>query len=147
MKYHGCTLEFTAERNKQLIQAFRRALAAHKHIEINQIAHEVVNTPCTRFWVSEERAVTVINALIKNKPILRVMRQSKREMFREIYARYRKLRKIHPTLPVKQIVAKIINSPAPKFYMQPRCAIEIIYKLRRQTQKHKFQNGTNHTTK
>lgn len=135
MKYHGCTLEFTAERNKQLIQAFRRALAAHKHIEINQIAHDVVNTPCTRFWVSEERAVTVINALIKNKPVLRVMRQSKREMFREIYARYRKLRKIHPTLPVKQIVAKIINSPAPKFYMQPRCAIEIIYKLRRQTQK------------
>ena len=135
MKYHGCTLEFTAERNKQLIQAFRNALAAHKHIDISRIAQEIVNTPCTRFWVSEERAVTVINAMRKNKPILRAMRPTKREMFREIYTRYLQQHKLQPNTPFKTLIARIINSPAPKFYMQPRCAIEIIYKLKRQ--KHK----------
>lgn len=87
MKYHGCILEFTDERNDELMRAFREAINKRTFIDITEISEEVVNMPCSRFWVSEERAMVVVAALIKGKPVLDAMRPSKREMFQEIYNR------------------------------------------------------------
>lgn len=59
------------------------------------------------------------------------MRPSKREMFTEIYNRVVALKKHRPDAPLLDLVAKVVNSPAPKFYMKPRCAMEIIYKIKK----------------
>lgn len=131
MKYHGCILEFTDERNKELMRAFREAINKRAFIDITEISEEVVNMPCSRFWVSEERAMVVVAALIKGKPVLDAMRTTKREMFQEIYSRVQKYQKQFPDASLSELVLKAVNSPSPKFYMTPRSAMEIIYKIKK----------------
>lgn len=131
MKHKGCILEFTDKRNDELMAAFRAAIAKKSFIDLSEIAKIVVNTPCSRFWVSEERATVVISAMMRGKPILDKMRHDKREMFLEINRRVALLRSERPGLPLFDYVLEVVNSPAPKFYMRPRCAIEIIYKIKK----------------
>ena len=131
MKYRGCILEFTDERNMELMKVFRDTISKRKFINITEISEAIVNMPCSRFWVSEERAMGVIVALMKGRPVLDVMRPSKREMFAEIYRRIIELRKTRPDTPLAKLIVRVVNSPAPKFYMQPRCAMEIIYRIKR----------------
>jgi len=131
MKHTGCILEFTQHRNKELIRAYREVMNNSGYIDIEKISREIVNSPCERFWVSEERATVVVSAMTKGRNILKAMRPTKREMFREIYKRVKKLRKTDKKSALSWLVAKVVNSPAPKFYMKPRCAMEIIYKIKR----------------
>lgn len=131
MKYHGCILEFTDERNRELMRVFREALAERSYIDITEISEVIVNQPCSRFWVSEERAMVVVAALIKGKPVLEAMRPTKREMFQEIFQRVMELQKELPNASLFELILKVVNSPAPKFYMRPRCAMEIIYKIKK----------------
>ncbi len=130
MKYHGCILEFTDERNDELMRVFREAIASRPFNNIEELSEVIVNSPCSRFWVSEERAMVVVTALIKGLPVLRSMRPTKREMFQEIYKRVMKLRKVHPKTYIYELVIKVVNSPAPKFYMTPRSGMDKIYKIK-----------------
>lgn len=131
MKYHGCILEFTEQRNRELMRAFHETLADKSFIDISEVSQIIVNRPCSRFWVSEERAMVVMAALFKGKPVLETMRPTKREMFQEIYSRVLALQKQRPDASLYELVLKVVNSPAPKFYMRPRCAMEIIYKIKK----------------
>lgn len=131
MKYHGCILEFTDKRNEELMKAFRDAINQRDFIDITEISQQIVNVPCSRFWVSEERAMVVVQAIIKGKPVLDTMRPTKREMFQEIHRRVMELREEDKDTPLFNLVMKVVNSPAPKFYMRPRCAMEIIYKIKK----------------
>jgi hypothetical protein len=131
MKYHGCILEFTEERNRELMRAFRNAVCQSDFIDVSRIAETVVSTPCSRFWVSEERAMVVVAAMMKGKPVLSAMRPSKQEMFSEIYRRVMEMKRKRPGVPLSELVMDVVNSPAPKFYMRPRCAMEIIYKIKK----------------
>ncbi|MBR1543808.1 MAG: hypothetical protein IJ626_02810 [Muribaculaceae bacterium] len=132
MKYHGCILSFTEERNNELMKAFRQAIHDSQYIDITRISQMVVNTPCSRFWVSEERALVVIVALLKGIPVLNTMRPTKREMFREIFSRVITLRQQQPSMPLAELISIVVNSPAPQFYMTPRSAMETIYKIKKQ---------------
>ena len=131
MKYRGCILEFTDERNRELMRAFREVVAKTDFIDISKVSEQIVDMPCSRFWVSEERAMVVVAAMVKGKPVLDAMRPTKREMFSEIYKRVLQLREERPKATLFELVVKVVNSPAPKFYMRPRCAMEIIYKIKK----------------
>lgn len=131
MKHPGSTLRFLHQRNAELMRAYRRACSHRSVISLNDVAEEVVNSPCSRFWVSEDRAWVVFKAYRKGKPVLDTMHPSKQEMFREIFRRASALHAAHPSLSLFEAVTKAVNSPAPKFYMQPRSAIEIIHKIKR----------------
>lgn len=130
MKYYGCILDFTDQRNAELIKAYRAAITDCDQICITEVAEKVVNTPCSRFWVSEERATKVCAALMQGKPVLLPMRPTKREMFQEIYDRVMALKKKRPDETLFNLVLHVVNEPAPKFYMHPRCAMDIIYKIK-----------------
>lgn len=140
MKYHGCILEFTDERNGELMRAFREAIGRRSFIDVTEVSEEIVNMPCSRFWVSEERATVVVTAIAKGKPILNAMRPTKREMFKEIYRRVLALRKDQPEASLFDLVLKAVNSPAPKFYMTPRSAMETIYKIKNGFYEHRQQH-------
>lgn len=75
--------------------------------------------------------MAVVSAMRKGKPILDTMRPTKREMFQEIYRRVDALREKYPDSTLFDLVMEVVNSPAPKFYMRPRCAMEIIYKIKK----------------
>lgn len=113
------------------MRAFRDAVTRHDFINIEIISEEIVNTPCSRFWVSEERAMVVVCAINKGMNVLDTMRPTKREMFIEIHRRVMQLRKERNNATLFELVCKVVNSPAPKFYMTPRSAMETIYKIKK----------------
>lgn len=131
MKYHGCILEFTDERNEELMKAFREVISQRTFIDITDVSEAIVKMPCSRFWVSEERAMVVITALMKGKPVLHAMRPTKREMFQEIFKRVLAMQKTRPNASLFELVLKVVNSPAPEFYMTARSAMETIYKIKK----------------
>jgi hypothetical protein len=129
MKYFGSILEFTRERNNDLMRVYRARLAEASIIVMPVIFELVAQSPASRFWVSEERAAIVISAMAAGKPMPR-MRSNKREMFEEIYRRFVILREKQPDKSVYELVTKIVNQPAPKFYLTPRTVGEFIYRIK-----------------
>ena len=129
MKYFGSILDFTIERNNDLLRAFKEKIAFARVIVMPEIFELVAESPASRFWVSEERATIVISAMIAGKPLPR-MRSNKRDMFEEIYRRYLIARKKYPDKSVYDLVSTIVNQPAPKFYLTPRTVGELIYRIK-----------------
>lgn len=129
MKYFGSILDFTKERNADLMRVYRARLAEASIIVMPVIFELVAESPASRFWVSEERAAIVISAMAAGKPMPR-MRSNKREMFTEIYRRYLLMREDYPDKSVYELVTKIVNQPAPKFYLTPRTVGEFIYRIK-----------------
>lgn len=130
MKYFGSVLSFTRERNTALLKAYREQVNAVDYVRLNEICVKIVNSPSPRFWVSEERAAAVVSAIMRGKPVLETMRPTKREMFEEIYCRVVALKKQHPDWHLCQLIFKVVNSPAPKFYMEVSSALERLFKIR-----------------
>lgn len=130
MKSFGSVLAFTRERNAALLKAYREQINAAGFIRLNEIGEKIVNSPSPRFWVSEERAAAVVSAIMRGKPVLETMRPTKREMFTEIHRRVVALKKEHPDWRLCQLVFKVVNSPAPKFYMEASSALERLFKIR-----------------
>ena len=129
MKHFGSILDFTHERNRDIMRVYRERLAEATVIVMPAIFELVAQSPASRFWVSEERAAAVVAAMEAGKPMPR-MRSNKREMFGEIYRRYLIMRKDCPGKSAYELVARIVNQPAPKFYLTPRTVGEFIYRIR-----------------
>lgn len=130
MKSFGSVLSFTRERNAALLKAYREQVDAASFVRLNEIGEKIVNSPSPRFWVSEERAAAVVSAIMRGKPVLETMRPTKREMFEEIHRRVMALKEQHPDWHLCQLVFNVVNSPAPKFYMEVSSALERLFKIR-----------------
>lgn len=128
-KYFGSIMDFTQERNDDIMRAYRVQLAKANYIVMPEIFRLVAESPASRFWVSEERAAVEVSRMLVGKPFSR-MRANKREMFEEIYRRFLLLREKHPDKSVYELVSKVVRQPAPKFYLTPRTVGEFIYRIR-----------------
>lgn len=130
MKHFGCIFEFTRLRNLDLMRAYRYLVEHMPVIGVEALGEAIAEMPSARFWISEERAAVVISQILRGKDVLAGMRPTKREMFEELLRRYLRLADCMPGAKPFVIVSKIVNSPAPKFYMSPRTATETIYKIK-----------------
>lgn len=126
MKHKGCTMHFIRLRNLELLATYHKVLEQKEFIDITQVAEAIINSPASRFWVSEDRAFAIISAMTKGRPVLATMNPAKREMFQEIFNRVTRLSHQHPDAALSDLVFQVVNSPAPKFYYQPRTVIEYI---------------------
>ena len=140
MRNNGSTFEFTTERNEELLKSYRMILGKYRHIDTDVVAEELANSPTSRFWVSEERAAVVVGNMMNGKNVLDDMRPTKREMFSEIFRRTMELKDKMPHLKICDLVSKTVNSPAPKFYMTPRTAMETIRKIMKGYYKNRTKN-------
>ena len=129
MKPLGTKFEYEAERNENLMRAYRQLLGDVCHISMPNIYDQLVDMPAERFWVSEERAAIVISKMLRGDR-LSDMRPNKREMFREIYRRVKNMRKDNPSLSVCECVHKVVRNAAPKFYLTPGSAKVIICRIK-----------------
>ena len=129
MKHFGSILEFTEQRNKELLETYKNYLDRHYLYVMPEIHKMVAESPFSRFWVSEERASIVVSAMLAGKPLPR-MNKNKLEMFKEIFTRFLQLKKIFPKRSVYDLVFDIVNQPAPKFYMTPRTVGEYINRIK-----------------
>ncbi len=130
MKSFGSVLAFTRERNAALLKAYREQVNAASFVRLNEIGEKIVNSLSPRFWVSEDRAAAVVSAIMRGKPVLETMRPTKREMFEEIHRRVVALKAQHPDWHLCRLVFEVVNSPAPKFYMEASSALERLFKIR-----------------
>ncbi|NBH93234.1 hypothetical protein D1638_11575 [Muribaculaceae bacterium Z1] len=81
-KHFGSIVDFTRERNDDLMRAYREQLALANYIIMPEIFEKVAESPAKRFWVSEERAAVEVSRMLVGKPFSR-MRPNKREMFED----------------------------------------------------------------
>ena len=131
MKHAGSTSDFTEKRNQELLAAFRKVFHSKNFFDITHDYTLVVQTPCSRYWISEERATAVVSAMLRGHSVHYAMRKSKRDMFIDIYCRVLFDRAATPDSPLSDIVFNVVNSQAPQFYMAPRHAREILYKMKK----------------
>ena len=131
VKHHGNTCDFTPQRNRELVQAYRRVVCSKGHIVLTEVCREVSESPCSRFWVSEERATAVMSELLKGRYALDSMGQQKRDMFVEIFKRVRVELDGGCNERLFDVVFRVVNSPAPKFYMTPQSVLQILWRIKR----------------
>lgn len=129
MKSFGSILQFSRERNADLLRALNESLGKVKGCSTMDIYKMVAESPAARFWVSEERAANIISILHKGLP-LPPMRENKKEMFMEIYRRAQIIMESNPGLSIRKISYLVVHQPAPKFYMTPRTAQALINRIR-----------------
>lgn len=144
MKYYGSILDFTQERNQELMRVYQEELSKAGYIVIPKIFEQVANSPCSRFWVSEERAAIVISTLLAGK-VIPNMRKNKREMFDEIFRRFLISRGQYPEKSIYALAIMVVNQPAPKFYMTPRTVGELIYRIKNGWYEKQFNRYKNYS--
>lgn len=110
MKNFGSIMDFTAERNAELMKAYKQILRDYDFVVASDIFAKIAELPSPRFWVSEERAAIEVSRILRGKPFSR-MRENRREMFQEIFRRYIKLRKIYPDKTMGSLSVKSSTSP------------------------------------
>ncbi|ROT10050.1 hypothetical protein EEL33_01265 [Muribaculaceae bacterium Isolate-037 (Harlan)] len=129
MKHFGSIVDFTRQRNADIMRVFRQKIVEADVIRMDDICKAVAESPSCRFWVSEKRAAIVISSMESGR-CLPCMTETKREMFAEIYRRYKELRLIHPKMTILELATIVVNQPAPKFYFTPRTVREIVRRIR-----------------
>lgn len=139
MKPFGCILEYTEARNSDLLRAFDAACRARGAL-MPDIFRQVADSPASRFWVSEDRAAVVISAMVNNRPLPR-MRHNKKEMYGVIYGRYLILQQRYPDRSLPDLVAEVVQQPAPKFYLTPRTVGEMIYRIKNGWYERGYRSG------
>lgn len=125
--------EYMHERNEDLMRAYRKVLSQQFHsnesIILKNVFKEVAEMPAQRFWVSEERAKSVIQSMMHGNKLTHMGKQ-KKEMFREIYKRYKELKKQLPHMSIEEHITLVCNQQAPKFYLTSKSVKVIIYRIK-----------------
>lgn len=129
MRKHKAKFPYSAERDKELLRAFRSELSECRHILMDDIYKRIVKRPCSRFWVTEERAAIAVSLMLHGERVC--SSGAKLSMFREIFRRYLIERARQPGRSMASIVERIVNSPAPEFYISPSRAKSILLRARK----------------
>ena len=117
--------EYTTERNRDLIEAYKIVLAESDIAFQQQIFKVTVKMPARRFWVSEERAVKVVKSMY-HRSLPNNMSATKHSMYSEIKRRVDKVRECQPNWTLGHCIEFVVNQPAPEFYISEWTARNII---------------------
>lgn len=120
MKKKGNKCDFSSDRDAELRSVYREVMSTSEIISIGEASDRVAASPCSRFYVSEERAATVVSAIMRGVDALSGMNANKRRMFQEIHRRALSLIAARPRASLASVISEVIYSPAPEFYMSAR---------------------------
>lgn len=142
MRKKGSLSQLTKGRNRDLYDNFcmltKRHLNLYGRICKTLILAQLVNTPAKRYWISPERAYSVVSQI--KKGTLNV--NPKKTICRLYYALYddfKVYKRQHPDIPDTRIIEEVVQLPAPCFGLEPRVAGIIIRKLSKQCQQEKIR--------
>ena len=105
----------------------------------NEVIEYAVKSEAPRFYVTFENARRFISLLARKKK-LPIVNENKLEMYKEIYRRYIKQVKDSNKRYKYLILEKIIEEPAPSFYLEEETFRGIIYKTLRNRNKNFAMN-------
>lgn len=131
MKYIGSHFEYEDERNRELVRAVTEQMTTGSgYMQLKDACRLAVLSPCSRFWVSEERAAIVMSQLSKGEDIDKIIRSpTKREMYLEIFSRVKTILAKHPGMSIYDATFDVVTERAPKFYLTPASAKVIYYRI------------------
>lgn len=142
MRKKGSVFLMSEERDMDLMRAYReiikKQLSLYGRITATGIMKKVVNSPASRYWVSSERAYSVILKMDKGKSIS-YMKTRAEVFYRSLYRDFCVYRESHPNLPAKYIVEIVIQNPAPCFMISPAFAGNIIGKMKQKCREEKLK--------
>lgn len=139
MRKIGATFELKERKEKELLATFRENLYNMLGRPFREIMQATITSPSSCFWVSEERATDVIEDLLKGKHVV-FKRDTSRRMYEEILARVVRMQKHNPEMPLRTIIRKVIEQPAPEFYITPESAHILLHYLRHKDDGRKKNN-------
>ena len=105
----------------------------------NEVIEYAVKSEAPRFYVTFENARRFVSLLLRKKK-LPIVNENKIEMYKEIYRRYIKQMKESNKRYKFLILEKIIEEPAPSFYLEEETFRGIIYKTLRNRNKNFAMN-------
>lgn len=128
--------DFLKLRDKELYTAFKKQFTLAKRTDsIAEIYRRVVNSKCSRYYVSEEEACENIYKLIHNQPTT-VKGELRKQMYTDIaFAALQRYKQHHETKSLNECICEIVNEPAPGFYITYKTAKTILYYHRRNLRK------------
>lgn len=138
MKYKESRCDFIEERDAELLRACTNIIGGRDKISLSEVYDTLAQTPCSRFYVSEERAYIVIGYLQRGIPLANMI-PLRREMFQEIFHRFILFRKEHPSLTKMECIWHVCHQPAPKFYLTPGSIRAILSKVRKEAKKRCYE--------
>lgn len=126
MRKKGSVCDFTLSRNEELKSCFFRLLSSPDFRFVKDTFAFLANSPASRFYVSESRAVEVILRHIRTgewgiKP------GPRRQMYMDIERLASVLMSLSPGMDFCDAVYEVVNSPAPSFYLTPDSCRVILY--------------------
>lgn len=138
MKHKGSRCDFTKERDADILRAYKEVISVRDNIGLLEIERRLLQSPSKRFWVSVDRAYNVILNMLNGKSINN-MNSQKREMFQEIFRRYKIYSKEHPSLTKMDVIWYVCNQEAPSFYLTPKSMHVILHRVRKEEKKRCYE--------
>ena len=97
----------------------------------NEVIEHAIKSKAPRFYVTFENARRFVSLLVRKKK-LPITNENKAEMYKEIYRRYIKQVKDCNKRYKYLILEKIIEEPAPSFYLEEETFRGIVYRTLRE---------------
>lgn len=134
MRKKGSVFMLEDKRDRDLMRVYRKTITDHLNtrgaIDMKQALPQIVNSPAARYWVSTDRACSVVYKM--NKGIaLAGMKENTLLFYQALYREFTVYQALHPELPIKHIVEIIVQNPAPCFLLSPRVAGMVIHKMKK----------------
>lgn len=124
-------------RKQAIIDTFFETLKNYRKVDpfatLEKIIEKAAKTKAPRFFVSFENARRFVSMLARKKK-LPLVNKNKVELYKELFRRYKKCRQEDITNPVINytLLEKIIEEPAPSFYLDSETFRCLLYKALRE---------------
>lgn len=132
MRKKGSNAEYTSERDSELYTEFLKLLRT-SDMPLGEMFGAAARQPCSRFFVSLERAAAVVVPMLRGAvtSLPDSVYEGRKRMYAEIAGRALELMEDDPEMLPTHAVERVINGPAPEFYLSDWAARQIIYRHRR----------------
>lgn len=127
MKKRNAKCDYIAQRNEDLKKEFIARLGKTDFRRIDDIFPCLAQIPARRFYITEERALILLNQYERNGAWPAAMNKRRIMMMEEIRSRVKALMLKRPKLSLRDAVYEVVNSTAPNYYLTPRSIRTITY--------------------
>lgn len=147
MRKKGSKSQLSKGRDKDLYENFcqltKRHLSLYGRVCKTLMLTQLVNMPAQRYWLSSERAYSVIVQIRRGTLSVRPDKNICR-LYYALYDAYKVFKREHPDMPDTRAVEEVVMQPAPCFGLEPRVAGIIIRRMSRLCQQEKIRRLMSH---
>ena len=126
MKKKNAKCDYIPARNAELKRVFMGLLGSGAP-SLDHLFAAVARSGADRFYVSEERALSMLLRKRRSGEWPEDIRPIRKKMMEEIERRVAYLIECDPSLSLAEAVFKVVNSPAPQFYITAGSIRTILY--------------------